>query len=220
MKHIPAVSFLFMFVCWVGRSVEAKVWRSEELAVGQWDVTLRGGWFFDPSSIFPRNSNLRSKTTNGEEDAVQVQRRLWGSSMDCCLSLCQDGTFVLAPGTSAAAATQRRLTLRGQWDILSNPYCITDRFYDQLQLQSYSRATRARKGSPRSGSMDLSCRMWGRFVKSKPIGRKGTMTHGTLVWKDGGKKSGPRRIVASFSAKRASSEPSHKGWEDQDFFGY
>ena len=147
--------------------------------------------------------------------------------MHCCLSLCQDGTFVLTPAateslssSSSSKQAPTRLALQGQWNVLSNPYCITDRFYDQLQLKSYLRATK--RGSARSagGRIHLSCRVWGRFAKSKTIGRKGCMTHGTLVWKDDNISSRPRRIVASFSAKRKANEPSHQGWEDQAYFGY
>lgn len=225
---------LLLIIVYVGRfAAEAKVWNAQELAVGEWDVTLRGGWFFDPATIFPRSSPLRG----GHQDNEQfvVRRRPWGSTVDCTLSVCQDGTFVLAPGKASptmlpmnknAVSTKHskrgRLDLRGHWNVLSNPYCITDRFYDQLTLKSYSRATTTSTSSWRSGSMDLCCRLWGRHAKSDTMGRKGWMTHGTLVWKEHNKKNPfrPRRIVASFSAKRLSHEPTQGGWEDEEFFGY
>ncbi len=199
-------------------SAQAKIWNAQELAIGEWDVTLKGGWFFDPSSIFPKQS-MR------EVDHLPIQRQLWGSTLVCSLSLCQDGTFVLTPRTCTGTRISRRLGVRGQWNVLSNPYCITDRFYDQLKLKSYPRATLVNKnmrGIPRSGSWDLSCRVWGRHTKSQHVGRTGRMTHGSLVWKDGNKRSlfRPRRVVASFSAKRAGHQPHHEGWEDQEFFGY
>jgi len=210
---------LLLLVSW---TVEAKIWNAQELAVGEWDVTLRGGWFFDPAKIFPKTS-LRSP---GNQD-FSVRRHLWGSSMDCSLSVCEDGTFVMTPanasGSSASSIPRKslRLDLRGNWKVFSNPYCITDRFYDQLTLRSFPR--RAISSSSRSSNviLDLSCRMWGRHVNSKRLGRKGLMTHGTLVWKESKKsRFPPRRIVASFSAKRVSIEPSHVGWEDVEFFGY
>lgn len=195
-------------------AVQAKNWNAQELAVGEWEVTLMGGWFFDPSSIFPRQS-LR------DHDRLPIKRKPWGSSLDCSLSLCQDGTFVLTP---KKGSTSRRLAIRGHWDVLSNPYCITDRFYDQLRLKSYPRKAlnaQHKKGISLVGSWDLNCRVWGRHNKSITLGRKGWMTHGALVWKDAKKTLlHPRRIVASFSAKRVDHQPQHDGWEDQEFFRY
>lgn len=212
---------VLFYLCFtsIALCIQAKVWNAQELAIGQWDVTLKGGWYFDPSSIFPHQS-LRAA------ERLPVKRRLWGSSLDCSLSLGQDGTFVLAPKLgSNAPPIRRRLLVRGQWDVLSNPYCITDRYYDQLKLTSYPRVTITTPPHQKifkSGTLDIYCRVWGRFAKSKTIGRKGWMTHGALVWKDGYQKSPwhPRRVVASFSAKRADHYPSHEGWEDLEFFGY
>lgn len=210
----------YLCITTIAAFTQAKVWNAQELAIGQWDVTLKGGWLFDASSIFPRQS---SRTVG----KLPVKRRPWGSSLDCSLSLCQDGTFVLAPklGNDHSPLSLRRLLVRGQWNILSNPYCITDRYYDELKLSSYPRATIItpyQKKFFKSGTLDIYCRVWGRYAKSKTIGRKGWMTHGSLVWKDGYGKSPwhPRRVVASFSAKRASHCPSHEGWEDKEFFGY
>lgn len=212
------------------QKAEAKIWNAHELAVGEWDVTLRGGWLFDPSKIFPRKSFRKI----GD---LSFRRRLWGTSMDCSLSLCQDGTFVLSPGkTSSAPELVRggstrniapritgRLDMRGNWKVLANPYCITDRFYDQLTLRSYPRAVvRSASWPSPSGTMNLCCRVWGRHNQSDTIGRSGRMTHGTLVWKENKPKRvfPSRRIVASFSARRSSNEPSQGGWEDEVFFGY
>jgi hypothetical protein len=146
--------------------------------------------------------------------------------LDCSLSVCPDGTFVLTP----LQKTVNRLPLSGQWKLLTNPYCITDRFYDKLVLQSYPRVEASRNNTPlQSVELDLSCRMWGKYSNGglfrgwRPTGR---MTHGTLVCK----KSIPnqkaprwrmgRPILASFSALRSSHEPTRDGWEDEKYFGY
>jgi hypothetical protein len=157
-----------------------------------------------------------------------MHRRPWGSSLYCSLSMCPDGTFVLKPKVVGRHAEQGRLVMRGHWDVLANPYCITDRFYDQLQLKSLPRAAlvSTEAGSRQAyGSVDLSCRVWGRHVRSKMLGRRAWMTHGTLLWKDDGLTSvkspaRTRRVLASFSAKRTQRESSIPGWEDQEVYGY
>jgi hypothetical protein len=153
------------------------------------------------------------------------------------LSICEDGTFVLQPTQIKIKDHHRRLLLpvRGQWNVLENPYCITDRFYDQLTLKSYPRVeTTARSRLPlQSLNLDFSCRLVGKHAKSELVGRKGRMTHGTLVWKQHKQHQQqhnkrwhfnvlpkPKPVVASFSAKRSAQDPEHEGWEDQEYFGY
>jgi hypothetical protein len=198
----------------------SKVWNAHELLIGEWDLDLHGGCFFSPHRIFPR-------TTFGEGQHLSVQRRPWGSSLSCSLSLCPDGTFLLRPKECPCDGAQDLLLMRGHWDVLSNPYCITDRFYDQLQLRSLPRATCVATeagSSPKAGAADLSCRVWGRYMGSETLGRQGWMTHGTLVWRNGDrtsvKASAPKRVLASFTAKRSQREPKIHGWEDQEVFGY
>lgn len=207
--------YLFLFI-FVWHRVESKVWNANELVVGEWKVELRGGWFFDPYKIFPRTSTRCNSK-------LLTQRRPWGSNLECNLSICPDGTFVMMPSIGAKNFPKNyRLPLRGEWNVLGNPYCITDRFYDQLQLRSYPRAaTSKRRGETiNSGSLEISCRVWGRFAKSNEIGRKGNMSHGALVWKADQSLKFPRRILASFKAKRCANDPRIDGWEDQEYFGY
>jgi len=234
--------------------VFSKVWNAHELIIGEWDLELRGGWFFSPQNrIFPLKTSKSSSTTNRQikkEPYIGVKRRPWGSSLPCSLSLYQDGTFLLQPKEKSTndydeKKQEQHLIVRGYWDVLSNPYCITDRFYDQLSLRSLPRSRTL--GSTQSGLhhhhhhhhrnyesvLELSCRVWGRHVRSKTLGRKAWMTHGTLMWKDGDSSSssssassriksnrGDRRILAAFSAKRTHRETDQLGFEDQYVFGY
>lgn len=218
---------------------EAKVWSAHELAVGEWDVELAGGWFFQPSKVFPTKTSFFRET-----EKLRVRRGIWGTRVECSLSICPDGTFVLAPRKDGKSKTDSSndvcnssdgenprvrqtnlLDLRGEWVVKSNPYCITDRYFDELKLQSYPRVSMA-KGSQglhpvKAGRLQLFCRMGGKFTPAPRIGRKGRMSHGTLVWRDEKRRNHfPRRIVASFSAKRASNEPRERSWEDEEFFGY
>jgi hypothetical protein len=180
-------------------------------------VTLQGGWFFDPSRIFPQTSTLQKSTS-----MLSARQRPWGSVLDCTLSICQDGTFVLSPTNKDSL--DRRLALRGQWKILSNPYCVTDRFYDQLTLESYPRIEVQNEVPLRSVQLSLSGRMWGRYAKSRRR-MNGRITHGAMICKQQGiaKKQFfriGRPIWASFSACRSSRVPAVEGRDDKRFFGY
>ena len=95
--------------------------------------------------------------------------------MDCHLSIHSDGTFTILPttkpviqaqlegSTTTGPTTTYRTTdsimpIRGQWHVLANPYCVTDRAYDQVVLESYPRIRKRRlkhpnnKNSKRSSS--------------------------------------------------------------------
>lgn len=131
------------------------------------------------------------------------------------------------------------LDLRGSWNVLANPYCVTDRLYDQVSLQSYPRQKMAiEQGQGQENSdgtegkvlqtfqLTLNCRMWGRHNRQNH--ERGTqqryrMTHGALVCKDHDVpwwKHFCRPVVGSFSAVRSSHKPKHEGWVDKDLFGY
>ena len=221
---------LVIFLLFCTSFCPARQWNSHEIAVGEWDVTLRGGWWFNPSHIFPHNST-------GERSTCILSSkkwRPWGSTFDCSLSVCADGTFVLTPVAKNHHHHHHRLPLCGQWKVLSNPYCITDRFYDQLVLESYPRVeTKQHNHIPlQSVELAMSCRMWGKYASNKRFlfqrswrRPRGRMTHGTLLVS---KRAIPNRkmqrwgrpILASFSAFRSNDIPNHDGWEDEAYFGY
>lgn len=213
------LSSILLFVLFNGFTfVKGRVLSSHQLAVGEWNVTLRGGWLFDPTNIFPNTPGIKLK------------RRPWGSTLDCTCSLCDDGTFCLKPLNKENS--NEPLMIRGEWEILSNPYCITDRFYDQITMKSYPRKEISLAGGKTLRSLQFSfhCRMWGRYSKGTIRTRRGRMTHGTLVAatlpsKEDGTILLPwwkrfRPISASFSAFRNSYEPSQEGWADKTYFGY
>lgn len=128
------------------------------------------------------------------------------------------------------------LDLRGSWNVVANPYCVTDRYYDNVSLRSYPRQKIAKLKGKKSSApakekvllsneLSLNCRMWGRY--SRQNGKRGTqryrMTHGTLVCRDHcipWWKKFFRPVVGSFSAIRSSSIPKHEGWIDKEQFGY
>lgn len=128
------------------------------------------------------------------------------------------------------------LDLRGSWNVLANPYCVTDRFYDQVSLTAYPRQkVTAIRGEETDDAAEervlqtvqltMNCRVWGRhtYRGTKPY----RMSHGTLVCRDiGTDQNAPwwkglyRPVVASFSAERSSDKPNHEGWVDKERYGY
>jgi len=134
------------------------------------------------------------------------------------------------------------LDLRGSWNVLANPYCVTDRFYDQVSLTAYPRqkvtAIRAEEADDateervlQTVQLTMNCRVWGRHTHHQQRQARGTkpyrMSHGTLVCRDvGSDQNTPwwkglyRPVVASFSAVRSSDKPNHEGWVDKERYGY
>jgi len=64
------------------------------------------------------------------------------NEVKCILSIEQNGDFTLTPKINEISSMMPPMwaTLRGQWNIESTCYCVTDRHYDDLTLQSYPRA--------------------------------------------------------------------------------
>lgn len=165
-------------------------------AVGEWNLDLKGPFWMDSGKIFARMGDEEDRPA-----ALPIQRRPWGTTLPCTLSMAEDGTFVLKPKATASAETeaakqsqhssQNIPMIRGQWKLHQNPYCVTDRFYDELSLHSYPRikqpdpaetlnpaAARApiesrsrieESMSSNSLQVDFSlyCRMWGLYDRQR-----------------------------------------------------
>lgn len=210
------IAWFLLFLFSYART-DARVLSSEQLAVGEWNVTIRSGWLFDPSSIFPMITS--SPSSFEKQEPIFPKRRPWGSSVDCTCSICDDGTFYLTP----VDAPSDILALRGRWKVLSNPYCITDRFYDQLTMHSYPRERTKQGIGVDTMEFCLNCRLWGRYSRQDKV-RRGRLTHGSLTISRSSKSSRSklpnRSLLASFSAFRSSRESTKAGWEDKEYFGY
>ena len=224
MRYITIFLLFVLVNCYL---VRGRVLSSHQLAVGEWNVTLRGGLLFDPHQIFPVQTRFPEQQPTVKQ--LNIKRRPWGSSIDCTCSLCDDGTFCLTPLSDDNSS---HLPLRGEWEILSNPYCITDRFYDQVSMRSYPRQEIELNGGKVLSSLEMTfhCRMWGRYSKGTIKSRRGKMTHGTMAIlsssnSENASSNKPwwrrnRPILASFSAFRNSHEPTHEGLQDKVYFGY
>jgi hypothetical protein len=214
-----------------------------DLAVGEWDITLRGGLNLDATKIFPPPEQPRlslpldpTKLFSDKPRApphLPLKRRPWGKELDCTLVISADGTFEIHPQSSKSNSDQ--LPIRGKWKVLASPYCATDRLYDQLTMQSYPRVQTC-KSEPQqylqTVGMTLHCRMWGRY-NTGGIFRQwrrycGKLTHGTCVWREYDVSPEAmlpwwrvrRPVVASFSALRPRKQPLDHGGEDASLFGY
>ena len=190
------------------------------IAVGEWDIALKGNWWMDPAQIFPVSS------TEEIQPSLRVKRSLWGSTMECKLSLAADGTFMLIPKDDPSG----NFAIKGQWTCYTNPYCVTDRFYDQLSLRSYPREKittlvydenndnlKRSTTTKQQVQITLNCRMWGKYDKrqkhfkafsedddegeeeisseTNPKSEEerpcGKLTHGTLVYRQKEMEQGP-----------------------------
>lgn len=148
--------------------------------------------------------------------------------VQCHLDIFPNGTFCID-------TSEDRMPVRGEWRLNPNPYCITDRQYDQLVLESYPRVqkriTADNEEVLQRVRLQLQCRVWGRYG-SDPIRRimgyqtgrsMARMTHGTLLWKvqESQQINLPRwkarRICATFTARPIiEAIPQHDDPEETD----
>ena len=184
--------------------VHAQLLHPLDLVLGRWNVNLsRKDRKLFESMIFP--PDVRAKTTSSVDDSIKkdleptLQR--YKRRLQCELILETDGTFVLNPpsepqrNSDEIESTQtNRLPLRGNWMLRPNPYCVTDRQYDELTLISnpkvryYGHNKSTTTDTQEKVTLEIRCKVWGRFgsntIRSllrRPRGRNaGRLTHGTL----------------------------------------
>ena len=164
-------------------------------------------------------------------------------SFSCQLSLYPNGTFALRPKDCSSrndkrnllssssttsnklqetkATEDRLLSLQGRWKVNPNPYCITDRFYDELHLQSYPR-TLTESQTPPEGqvrkqqsqqrqrlSLQLHCRLCGRYASAGlwrslrgETDKTARLTRGLLVWNSSSKIKSPQSTKCNIIGKK------------------
>lgn len=145
------------------------------LSIGDWDVTLKGRSVAEVFSVSQKKSRLQ-----------------------CKLSIHTNGTFSLRPDILGD-----EVPVHGQWKLLKNPYCATDRFYDSLCLTSKRRILCDRSKPDdivRSIQLQIHCRLSGHF-NSGGLFRRNTarLSHGLVLVDDRAKR---RKVLASFRSKR------------------
>jgi hypothetical protein len=200
-----ATFYLLLFVgVATGRRLDAA-----ELLIGDWDISLRCGTRCFSSELFPPLSAPASHS-------VLVKKRQKRISHLCHLKIYSNGTFSLSPKVETLSFQNRNLLLlRGRWTIHPNPYCVTDRFYDELVLKSYSRlqkqVTLEEEKIVNEGSFHMQCRLFGHFSAGRISRRfrsntgswyaKGRLCRGTLFWNDG-MATNQGRVRGSFAGHR------------------
>ena len=170
---------------------------------GSWKINLKrkDRKLLDLMVFPPQTCSIPTPETISTSPLSKSRRK----SLNCELILDANGTFTLNPPTDEAEdsiqtkngviSKLNRLPLTGHWILNPNPYCVTDRQYDELTLIS-SPKTRFSASGQDSGnsymkekvSLEMHCKVWGRFgsntiraLMKLPRAREaGRLTHGTL----------------------------------------
>lgn len=215
---VTMTTMIFMLL--LPAMVNSRLLESEELLIGEWKTAIRCSPSYFSSELFPpRKGWLQSK--NGHNEGLF---RFWtpARNFPCRLSVYPNGTFHMEPAVDSNLLDP--LSINGKWKIMSNPYCATDRFYDQIIFNSYPRLQKEKtiggslsKSPPRvlqNVTLTFQSRLYGHHsagrIRFGKFFARGKMTHGILVVQrdrldvKSNKfcKGRHPRVAASFSAKR------------------
>ena len=190
---------LFISLCFLSTSSRAAL-TAREQALGDWDLTIK-----------TKCNKL------GEMQGI-VPWSMLKNRLDCRLSLFPNGTFKIMP------KGDEDLIINGRWELGRNPYCATDRFYDDLILESYPWVLKRigeRQVLKRFG-FQFKCRIYGRYNAHDKC--RSRMNHGMLLRKD--YLSDPPRnlfswwkqrpVFATFTGKPVKSAFEDVGGHDND----
>lgn len=195
-----ALALLLAVLLYSSSFISARSLDSTELSIGDWNVTMKCRRSFFTSDVFPPRVALEQQPGQN----IQRQRRWlppWADapqSFGCHLSLFSNGTFALQPrdeeswnelaGTNTNAINSdnngephvhhepQYLAVHGRWKVQSNPYCVTDRSFDEVTLASFPRVqTRITRNSEQMESQEsvvsskrlrllLHCRLSGHYT--------------------------------------------------------
>lgn len=207
----------------------ARNFDSNELSIGVWNVTMKCRRSAFTSELFP------PRVSRELTDPTVSRRRQWlpswgdaSQSFDCQLSLFSNGTFALQPrdekswtqlaGTNILGSNGKAdepnqsppyLAVHGRWKVQSNPYCVTDRSFDEVTLASNPRVqtritptTNAKQPSESAAAESaaqqrrlrllMQCRLTGRYTNGGLARRllgsdsyaRGRMSRGVILAQD------------------------------------
>lgn len=154
-SHIRVVVLLLLLV-----ASRARVMEAHDAVVGDWIVRIKCERDFFSSILFPPTQVQSAPAFNSGRLLPRSGIFKLAQGFPCQLSIFSNGTFIMQPserqqqksllngqGDNSLADNKSILPLRGQWQVQANPYCITDRFYDQLNLKPFPRKLVARPGA-------------------------------------------------------------------------
>ncbi len=139
---------------------DAKKIDSYDLLIGDWDTSVRLQHPTKLMEIFSTptaGTSTRSTTiqpTGWLNPLKRHRRKLsqqYSRNIPCRLSLHANGTFGLTdrpqhvPKVQSPPLSSNSFVIRGKWSLQTNPYCVTDRFYDDILLESYPRIQKERQ---------------------------------------------------------------------------
>jgi hypothetical protein len=184
---ISRVTFWIWVVTVVLLSMLPSTSSVDTSVTGEWQVNLRSG---NTKWIFPNKVSDSLCPLPGPGGGWK-HRQLHS----CHLSMYSNGTFVLqptsveTPSTTITAAEDsstpwQKMVLRGRWYVENNPYCATDRFYQNIHLMSYPRyqqSTANDREMPEQQPLNrhqlmLHGRLWGQYSR-----KESRLTHGKIV---------------------------------------
>lgn len=223
--------------------------HSRELLLGQWNATLR------TSAHHVAHSPLLSPFVSARKNTPSSDKRqripfvlFWKPqfhrtrTIPCLLTFFPNRTFALLGKNDNGDVDATAPSIHGSWRLLTNPYCVTDRFYDQVVLRC-SAPSSTQNGSTPAATYHGHCRLTGHFSpmsRRRPTGNfaSARLSHCILVQQQqqqqhertddgryGGKPSKRSSIEAQLSASRSIPSPSLVDEEcydatDMELFGY
>mmetsp|Transcript_7860 Transcript_7860/g.18163 ORF Transcript_7860/g.18163 Transcript_7860/m.18163 type:complete len:214 (+) Transcript_7860:185-826(+) len=208
-------SVLFLWLGLVAFAVVAEDATPRAGTTSQWEVKMN---VFRPRFRGVDGSALLFPNLQSQEPPT-VKKPSFQRSLRCRLELNSNGHFLLHPPSPKTPEDEKShdeiLPIRGKWKFHSNPYCLTDRLYDEIQLESYPRALKRRANGAEETlqrlTIQLTCRLYGRIgdTQSRAATRSMRMNHGTLLLKDELSEEPKnlfgwwkrRKICATFTAK-------------------
>ena len=158
--------------------------------------------------MFPNNPIIRQDYLDDNEDDEQQENATPTTvslthkpvrSINCLLNLQRNGRFTIHLDDNhhdnvdeTTKCKNNYQPLHGEWFLTPNPYCVTDRHYDEITLISQPRIRRVYLPSStvvEKATVELRCRLWGRYsagaVRRKlgwEHGRsRSRMTHGNVL---------------------------------------
>ena len=177
--------------------------RSQSKQHADSSMTVHRRRYLNPFVLFPPSAPI------GTDTNLKRKGRRPEKKIDCSLTLRRNGTFRLVPAKSNRTdqetdddGSSNRIPIHGRWTIAKNPYCHTDRFYDDICLHSFPRTLKQRlyTDPDRTGkrhdnnqdeeaktiervSFQFNCKLYGR-TDSSPSREQFKVKHGTILWRD------------------------------------